>query len=111
LKFAANSIVEWVRTKTKKPDLDAGQALNFGWTKLLKIKKLDKDELSKEQASDLLKEFTVGSQSDLDQIFKNMSTWNSGNVGTEELHEKLHAHATGTAPPVRPPPVTLDSTI
>jgi hypothetical protein len=40
-----------------------------------------------------------------------MSTFNSKTVSAEEIHEKLHAHATGTAPPLRPPPVTLDSTI
>jgi hypothetical protein len=75
------------------------------------MKKITSDDLTRDQASLLLKDFSVGSQSDLDLIFKNMSTWNSKTLSAEELHEKLLAHATGKAPPARPPPVTLDSTI
>jgi hypothetical protein len=75
------------------------------------MKKINSDDITMEQASLLLSDFSVGSQSDLDLIFKNMSTWNSKTLSAEELHEKLLAHATGKAAPVRPPPVTLDSTI
>jgi hypothetical protein len=48
LKFIANSMVEWVRGKTKKPDFDAGNALDFGFKKLLKMKKLTSDDLTKQ---------------------------------------------------------------
>jgi hypothetical protein len=41
-------MVEWVRGKTKKPDFDAGNALDFGFKKLLKMKKLTSDDLTKQ---------------------------------------------------------------